>query len=126
MFVLLTLLSVTATPADSFRVKVTAPADVALTITYQVDKQQPVLRRVKGSTAFRIPSGNAHLTVGADRPGGKAFNVEIRSPGDRIVGDGNGDCAVEIKANRNSVDVKVDPQHACKRQSNTTRTSRGR
>ena len=113
MLVLLASLSLAAFPVDSFRVKVTAPHDLRLTVTYNVDARPPVTRQVQGSAEFNIPHGEFRLTVSSDNQV-KDFHVQVRGPGNRITGTGWGSCVVQIEADRRHVNVNADEDGACK------------
>jgi hypothetical protein len=120
MFALLAALSLAVFPADSFHVKVNAPADVMLTVTYQVKPQAAVTRRVKGSAQFQVPAGELRLTVASENQT-RDFHVEVRGPGGRIVGNGWGACVVQIEANRNRIFITADLPGTCRSKPSATR-----
>lgn len=121
MLAVLAALSLAAFPADSFQVKVNAPADLMLTVTYQVQTKTAVTRRVKGSTQFQVPAGELRLTVSSENPA-RDFHVEVSGPGRRIVGNGWGMCVVQIEANRNRINIKTDASGSCKPKASATRS----
>ena len=121
MLFLLASLTLAAAPVDSFHVRVNAPADLPLTVTYRVHKQRPVIRRLTGSTEFQVPGEDIRLVV-TSTTGSRDFEVQVRGPKRGINGSGRGSCAVEIDANRKGVTVNTDDTSACKSKSAAVRT----